>query len=99
MRVRRNFRAALAAALLAGTALGCGGPHPYPVAGRLVYADGQTASDFEGAEVVFTSEQLRVSASGALDANGRFALTMLRKGDGALPGEYKVVLVPPVDFG
>jgi hypothetical protein len=85
----------LLAALAAGVAAGCGGPRPYPVSGQAVYDDGQVASDLEGSDVIFTSDELKVSSSGEIDANGRYTLTMRRHGDGALPGKYKVVIVPP----
>src|SRR5438094_346185 len=87
----------LAAAILLAAA-GCNSSGPYPVAGRVVYADGEAASDLAGAEVIFTSEQLRLSSSGEIDRDGRFVLTMRRKGDGTPAGEYKVVIVPAVDL-
>src|SRR4051812_19630368 len=77
---------------------GCGGPRPYPVAGRFVYADGEPFAELAGGEVIFTSEQLRISSSGEIDREGRFVLTMRSKGDGTFPGEYKVVIVPAVDL-
>ena len=93
----REIVRAVSAVLLAAAA-GCGGPRPYPVAGRVVYADGEAAAELAGAEVIFTSERLRVSSSGAIDRDGRFVLTMRRTGDGTFPGEYKVVIVPAVDL-
>ena len=99
MRVRRFPPAAVLAALLTALGPGCQGPRPYPVSGRVVYDDGETASDLVGAAVIFTSDELRVSASGEIDRLGRFTLTMQRKDDGAWPGRYKVVIVPAVDFG
>jgi hypothetical protein len=45
--------------------------------------------------VIFTSDELKVSSSGEIDGDGRYTLTMKRKDDGALPGRYKVVIVPP----
>jgi hypothetical protein len=78
-------------------ALGCGGPQPYPVSGQVVYADGQPASDLAGSDVIFTSDTS--SSSGALDGQGRYTLTTRKEGDGALPGSYKVVIVPPPPIG
>jgi hypothetical protein len=63
------------------------------VSGQVVYADGQPAADLVGSDVVFTSES--VSSSGVIDGEGRYTLTTHREGDGALPGTYKVVIVPP----
>jgi hypothetical protein len=34
-------------------------------------------------------------ARGAIDAHGRFTLTTLKQGDGALPGDYRIVVVVP----
>jgi len=99
MRVRHILPAAALAALVTALGPGCRGPHPYPVSGRVVYDDGEAASDLVGAAVIFTSDELRVSASGEIDRLGRFTLTMQRKDDGAWPGRYKVVIVPAVDFG
>jgi hypothetical protein len=60
----------------------------------VVYADSQPAVDLAGAAVTFTSDT--VSSSGEIDGDGRFTLTMRRQGDGALPGTYKVVIVPEI---
>src|SRR4051812_5371136 len=99
MRVRHVLRAAALAVLAMALGPGCRGPHPCRVAGRVVYDDGETASDRVGAAVIFTSDELKVSASGEIDRQGRFTLTMQRRDDGAWPGRYKVVIVPAVDFG
>ncbi len=79
-----------------GTLAGCG-PHPYPVSGLVVYSDGQPATDLAGSDVIFTSEAS--SSSGAIDEQGHYTLTTHREGDGALPGTYKVVIVPPQPVG
>jgi len=60
----------------------------------VVDADGQPVSDLAGAAVIFTSDLL--SSSGEIDGDGRFSLTMQREGDGVVPGNYKVVIVPEV---
>lgn len=86
---------AAAVCLLAG----CGGNRPYPVLGKVIYSDGAKAGDLAGASVIFTSEELKSSASGEIDNEGRFTLTTRRKDDGTLPGSYKVVIVPALDFG
>lgn len=46
----------------------------------------------EGASVIFSPEGNDRSASGMTDAGGRFQLTTLKPGDGALPGKYKVAV-------
>jgi hypothetical protein len=99
MRVRYFLTTAALVVLVAVSGLGCRGTRPYPVSGRVVYDDGETASDLVGAAVIFTSDELRVSASGEIDRQGRFTLTMQRRDDGAWPSRYKVVIVPAVDFG
>src|SRR6516165_3629174 len=81
-----------AAALAAGCSAGSG---PYPVSGKLVYDDGQPASDLAGGDVVFISDELKISSTGEIDSKGRFQLTMSHSGDGTLPGRYKVVILPP----
>ena len=63
MRVRHFLRTAALAALIMALGPGCRGPHPYPVSGRVVYDDGETASDLVGAAVIFTSDELKVSVA------------------------------------
>ncbi len=83
------------AVCLAGVG-GCNGEGPYPVQGRLVFEnDGQPVKDLYGYTVSFTSESSHQSATGDIDQDGGFRLTSRRKGDGALPGIYKVVLTQP----
>ena len=62
MRVRHLLRATALAVLITALGAGCRGPRPYPVSGRVVYDDGETASDLVGAAVIFTSDELKVSA-------------------------------------
>jgi hypothetical protein len=73
-------------------AAGCGGKYtPVPVSG-VVTLDGKPV---EGAVVTFyaigDAKEGR-QAQGETDKNGAFSLTTLKEGDGALPGEYKVVI-------
>lgn len=81
---------ALAAAL--AVAAGCG-PGTVPVTGQVVYEDGQAAADLAGGSVVFDNG--KVSSTGLIGSDGRFALSFTGQGDGALPGEYKVSVSPP----
>ncbi len=61
-----------------------------PVKGTLTL-DGQPV---EGATVAFVpARQTDLAAAGTTDAQGRFTLTTLRAGDGAVPGRYKVLVV------
>jgi len=76
---------ALAGALLAGT--GCGSK-PMGIKGK-VTLDGAPLS---GASVEFVPEDGGHSAVGITDNEGKFSLTTYKPGDGALRGEYRVVV-------
>jgi hypothetical protein len=80
----------LAVAALTGCASGVS-----PVKGHLVYEDGEPVKELAGFTVTFTSEKLGKSAVGDIDEEGAFRLTTERRGDGAFPGEYKVILTQP----
>lgn len=85
----RFFRIACAAAALAAGA-GCGRPRPVPVKGT-VTLDGKPLS---GATVAFSPlDPAGHAATGATADDGSFRLTTYEPGDGALPGEYKVIVV------
>ncbi|MCI0741698.1 MAG: carboxypeptidase-like regulatory domain-containing protein [Gemmataceae bacterium] len=76
---------------------GCGGGGPTPVAigGKLTWEDG---TPIEGATVQFSPKSEKEGgrlASGFSGADGSFTLTTTNAGDGALPGEY-VVLVKKI---
>ena len=57
-----------------------------PVTGTVTHQGKPVA----GATVVFAPEGSGRSASGMTDASGRFQLTTLAAGDGAMPGKYQV---------
>lgn len=59
-----------------------------PVSGKVTY-QGEAV---EGATVIFTPEGDNRSASGITDTEGKYQLTTLQAGDGALPGSYKVTI-------
>lgn len=70
--------------------IGCGG-NPgleglVDVSGSVTYQ----GNPVEGATVSFNPTSGARAASGRTDANGRFDLTSLNPGDGAIPGNYKV---------
>lgn len=71
---------------------GCGGTAGVdgvvPVTGAVEY-QGQAV---QGATVVFHPNDQGRAASGITDAQGRFELTTLTAGDGALPGTYQVTV-------
>lgn len=61
-------------------------PQTYPVTGIVTYQD----KPVDGATVTFIGE--KYSATGKTDANGRYRLTTFQPGDGAVPGEYQVII-------
>lgn len=85
----------IAASLVA--AGGCGQPGlpgVVPISGR-VTLDGEPLPSGE-IRYLPKSPEGRM-ARGRLDDRGRFELTTLRQGDGALPGEYEIVILAPVE--
>jgi hypothetical protein len=76
--------------LLVGTT-GCGSG-TYPVRGKVVFKDG---TPLQGGIVVFESlDNNRVIARGDIAADGTFTLGTKSPGDGALPGEHRVLVSP-----
>jgi hypothetical protein len=61
----------------------------------VVFEDGRPARELAGGTVTFTSEELKKTASGDIDADGNFRLSTEKKNDGAFPGMYRVAVVPP----
>ena len=87
--MRRHWSMVLALAVL-GAMAGCGGPDrpmTVPVSGIVRYA-GQPVA---GADVVFQPQQGPM-ATGQTDEQGRFQLMTFQPGDGAVPGEYAVMI-------
>ena len=80
---------------VACVAAGCGGG-PVAVRGRVLLDDVPVA----GATVMLMPVDGGHPAHGPTDANGVFRLTTFKHGDGALPGQYKIVVtktdaIPP----
>jgi hypothetical protein len=85
----------LLAALGALTLSGCSSGR-HPVRGQLLYEDdGTPVKELAGFEVTFTSQKLATSAHGTIQPDGSFQLGGLKENDGALPGEYVVILTQP----
>jgi hypothetical protein len=86
---------ALAALMLLGLA-GCGGSGAKPVKTEgVVTLDG---APLAGATVVFQpAEGTGRPATGLTSADGSFRLTTFNTGDGAMPGEYKIVVTKSAD--
>lgn len=85
-------------AIVSVLTVGCSSYHrsysnPTPVRGRVILANGQPVNS---GRVVLYAEVLSHTpeVSGELDTNGRFVLSTFAKGDGAIPGKYKVVIDP-----
>jgi hypothetical protein len=91
---RRSAVGSKAIATLACCALavGCGDgkPRRVPVTGTIRYQN----KPLEGGDVVFVPVDARngFRAIGKTDDQGQFALTTFQRGDGAVPGEYKVTV-------
>ena len=87
---RPLWPAGLAVVLL--TAAGCTSKYtPVPVSG-VVTLDGQPVSKATVYFYAVGDDKEGRPAQGATDENGEFRLSTLGDGDGALPGEYKVVV-------
>ena len=88
---RRGCRP-VAVVLLFGV-LGCGS-RPYPVRGTVTLEDGTPVT---AGTVVFEQRDVEkpMSARGAIQSDGKFELSTLRPGDGAVPGLYRVLVAPP----
>ena len=66
-----------------------------PVSGTVT----QNGQPLEGAAVTFVPTDGGRSASGMTDASGKFSLTTLDPGDGALPGSYQVTITKKETVG
>ena len=83
-----------ATVLLATAAIaiaGCGesAPTTYPVAGLVRFDDGQPV---QTGHVEFHHAESGISAKGRIGADGSFALTTFREGDGAVAGVHRVTV-------
>jgi hypothetical protein len=90
--MRRTKRGWLVLAALLLLAAGCGGKHTPVKVNGVVTLDGKPV---EGATVTFYiggDGQEGRPATGRTDASGAFQLNTMGNEDGALPGEYKVVI-------
>ena len=78
--------------VLSGVLSGCGSG-VYPVEGTVIWKDGTSAKELEGSHVVFELAEQKTSVRGIVQADGTFRLSTHTPNDGALPGEYKVVIL------
>jgi hypothetical protein len=81
---------------------GCGSSKYQPVTGQIVFADGTPAAGLEGGQIVFELAAASgnvPTATGSIDAEGRFQLGTVKPGDGATAGLNKVLISPPEATG
>src|SRR5262249_22238436 len=82
---------ALVSLVLLGVS-GCGGETLFPVSGKVTYKDGKPVT---AGLVIFEPVGQRISARGEIQPDGSFQLGTYRDKDGAMEGEYKVLIAPP----
>src|SRR5262245_52426221 len=82
----------LAPLFLLALAAGCGSGR-YPVTGSVTYEDGNPV---EAGTVIgeATVEGKSVSVQGKIEKDGTFSWGAAKPGDGALPGNYRVIVMP-----
>src|SRR5262245_23978997 len=73
-------------------ASGCSDTNFVPVSGRITHKDG---SPVTAGMVIFEPENQKVSARGEIHADGTFQLGTNSNTDGAMEGDYKVLIAPP----
>jgi hypothetical protein len=88
----RPWHAGPLVALVLLGAGGCGGETFFPVSGKVVYKDGTPVS---AGLVIFEPVSQKISARGEIQADGSFQLGTRKDNDGALEGDYKVLIAPP----
>jgi hypothetical protein len=82
------------ALVLAAFVSGCGkGDGPFPVEGQVVWEDGTPAKELHLGSVIFDLPEKHTGAKGMIQPDGTFRLTTNKPDDGALVGEYKVMVV------
>jgi hypothetical protein len=74
---------------------GCGDgrPRTYPAGGRVVFADG---APLQGGNIELAPKEgtIKTSARAMIESDGTFRLSTFGDGDGALPGDYRVSIIP-----
>ena len=70
----------------------------YPARGKVTFPDG---TRLEGGRVEFepVASKHRVSARAVIQPDGTFELGTFRPGDGALEGEHRAIVMPPLPIG
>lgn len=87
----------LGALFVATLPAGCGGSKTYSIQGKIVYEhDGSAAGELAGYTVTLESVEQNVSATGVVQPDGTFEVSTFEQGDGAVPGEHRVAVTPPI---
>jgi len=90
---QRSWRAWVVVSLILLGVSGCGGKQTYfPVSGKVTYKDGRPVT---AGLVIFEPENQKFSARGEIREDGSFQLGTHKDNDGAMEGEYKVLIAPP----
>lgn len=87
--VRNSAFSLLALGLLMLAGCSDGIPQRYPINGTVKFADG---SPVKTGTIELGGNGSRWTASGEIQRDGSFVLTTVKKGDGAVPGEYRAVI-------
>lgn len=82
--------------VLFASLLGCGTQPLYPVSGEILFEDGKRAVELAGGSVECDLIGGRTTARGRIEADGTFRISTYQANDGALPGKYRVLVVPPL---
>jgi hypothetical protein len=90
--VRCPWHAGALVCLVLFGASGCGRETLFPVSGRVTYKDGTPVT---AGPVIFEPVSQKISARGEIQADGSFQLGTHGDTDGALEGEYKLLIAPP----
>lgn len=88
----------LISALICCTLCGCG-DKTYPVEGRVLFKEDGTPLSGGWVEFELIDSARSISARGPIDDDGYFRLGTFRADDGALPGDYRALVVPPAPVG
>jgi hypothetical protein len=101
--IARMFMSGVARAYCLGILLilvGCGaGPETVPATGEVLFPDG---TPLTAGQIEFRSSDASLPpARGVIDKDGQFRLAVSSELDGAVPGEYRAILIPEAldEFG
>jgi hypothetical protein len=83
---------------------GCNSHRTYRVDGTVKFKDGGDVARLKGytvsCEAISPGPDGKMpSATGEIDAEGKFQLSTNATNDGAYPGKHRVALTPPIPFG